>query len=514
MSRWPADSVIYELNTAAWLHDVGRRAGRRGPATLADVPLEEWEQVTPPGVDAVWLMGVWERSPAGVRLALASADHLASFHATLPDLDDSDVIGSAYCLRRYEVDPRFGGRDGLAAARAALAERGVRLLVDFVPNHVAPDHPWLTDHPDYFVQGNTSDLDGDPAGFLAVGDSVIACGRDPFFPPWPDVAQLDGFAPGLRKAAADTLLDIADQADGVRCDMAMLLLNDVFARTWGGRVGSAPEQEYWTEVIRSVRARHPDFVFAAEAYWDLEWELQQLGFDYCYDKRLYDRLIHEPPDAIRQHLQADLEYQRHLVRFLENHDEPRVAAELAPAKQRAAAVAIATLPGATMWHEGQFEGWRVRLPVFLGRRPPEPIDADLRRFYLGLIGAVATRRRGRWDLCDTSGWPDDSSYRQLLSWSWIDDEQRTLIVINLADAPAAARIHLAWDDLAERTWRLDDLLTDQSFARDGSDVADHGLYIQLPPFGFHVFAWHDEPDIGARPSADRLDTPTSHPMMA
>ncbi len=328
-----------------------------------------------------------------------------------------------------------------------------------------------------------------------MGDSIIACGRDPFFPPWPDVAQLNGFEPGLRQAAADTLLDIAEQADGVRCDMAMLLLNEVFARTWGERVGCAPEQEYWTEMIRSVRARHPDFVFAAEAYWGLEWELQQLGFDYCYDKRLYDRLIHESCDAIREHLRADLDYQRHLVRFLENHDEPRAATELTPEKQRATAVAIATLPGATMWHEGQFEGWRVRLPVFLGRRPTEPIDTDLQRFHLGLISAVAARRRGRWEICDTSGWPDDSSYQQLLTWSWIDDEQRTLIVINLADAPAAAHIHVAWDDLAERTWRLDDLLTDQTFARDGNDLANDGLYVQLPPFGFHVFAWHDAPDI-------------------
>ena len=359
--------------------------------------------MTPPGVDAVWLMGVWERSPAGVQLALESADQVASFHAALPDLDDADVIGSAYCIRRYEVDARFGGRRGLAVARAALAERGVRLLVDFVPNHVAPDHPWLIDHPEYFVQGNADDLARDPASFLAVGDAVIARGRDPYFPPWPDVAQLNGFAPGLRQAAADTLLDIADQADGVRCDMAMLLLNDVFARTWGERAGSVPEQEYWTEVIGAVRAVHPDFVFAAEAYWDLEWDLQQLGFDYCYDKRLYDRLIHDGPDAIRGHLHADLDYQRRLVRFLENHDEPRAATEFAPAKERAAAVVIATLPGATMWHEGQFEGWRVRLPGVprpaagrAGRRgaPPIPRRAD-RRHRLTATWRLGVVRRQR-----------------------------------------------------------------------------------------------------------------------
>ena len=316
----------------------------------------------------MWLMGVWKRSRLGVSLALESGEQMESFRAALPDLVDADVIGSAYSIRRYEVAGRFGGEQGLAAARVALAERGVRLLVDFVPNHVGPDHRWLAKHSEYFIQGTADDLAGDPTAFLKVGKAVIARGRDPYFPPWPDVAQLNAFAPGLRKAAAKTLIDIAARADGVRCDMAMLMLNDVFARTWGDRAGAAPEQEYWSDVIGAVRATHPDFVLVAEAYWDLEWQLQQLGFDFCYDKRLYDRLLHEDASSVRGHLHADLDYQRRLVRFLENHDEPRAAAELPPERERAAAVAVATLPGATLWHEGQFEGWRVRLPGV----PPPP----------------------------------------------------------------------------------------------------------------------------------------------
>jgi len=494
MSAWPAHPVVYEINTAAWLHDVSGRAGIA--TTLADVPSGEWDLVTPDGVDAVWLMGVWERSPAGVRLALDTPEQVVSFRAALADLTEADVIGSAYCVRRYGVDARFGGRDGLAAARAALAERGVRLLVDFVPNHVAPDHPWLTDHPEYFVRGDADDLARDPAGFLAVRDAVIARGRDPFFPPWPDVAQLDAFAPALRRTAADALVDIGRQADGVRCDMAMLLLNDVFTRTWGERVGPAPEQEYWDEVIGTVRAVHPDFLFAAEAYWDREWDLQQLGFDHCYDKRLYDRLLHEGPNDVRGHLHADIAYQRRLVRFIENHDEPRAAHELEPARERAAAVVVATLPGTALWHEGQFEGWRVRLPVFLARRPVEPVDEDLRRFHLDLLAATTPRRRGEWSLCTATGWPDDQSCEQLLTWCWRDDEQRTLVVVNDAGAPAAARVQLPWADIGEGRWRLDDLLSGDVYERDSAEMAGAGLFVQLPPWGFHVLAWspvHDGP---------------------
>jgi Alpha amylase, catalytic domain len=487
MSRWGSDPVIYELNTAAWLHDLGVEAGHA--VTLADVTDPVWDGVTPAGVDAVWLMGVWERSPAGVRLALESTAHMADFRATLDDLSESDVIGSAYSIHRYEVDSRFGGRDGLAAARRALADRGVRLLVDFVPNHVAPDHGWLVEHPEYFVQGTPDDVARDPAGFLAVGDAVIARGRDPYFPPWPDVAQLNAFAPGLRQAAIDTLVDIGRQADGVRCDMAMLMLNDVFRRTWGDRPGPPPTREYWSDVIAAVRFVHPQMLFIAEAYWDLEWELQNLGFDYCYDKGLYDRLLHHGAEEVRGHLRADLGYQRRLLRFTENHDEPRAAHELPVPQLRAAAVTVATLPGATLWHEGQFEGWRGHVPVLLGRRPVEPVDAELRAFHVRLLEAAAGIRHGAWALCQTSGWPDDQSHDQLLAGCWTDSEHRALVVVNYADLPAAARVHLPWGDLADQTWQLEDRLTGAVFERDGTEAAAEGLYVQLPPWGSHVLAW-------------------------
>jgi hypothetical protein len=489
MSAWPSHPVIHEINTAVWLTEVGARSG--GPVTLAEVPAAEWDAVVPPGVDAVWLMGVWERSAAGRELALASPEQVASFLDVLPDLRDDDVIGSAYCIRRYEVDDRFGGRAGLAAARTALRERGARLLVDFVPNHVAPDHPWLTEHPEYFVRGTAEDLEHSPDAFVRVGDTIVARGRDPYFPPWPDVVQLDAFSPGLRRAAVDTLVDIGHQADGVRCDMAMLLLSDVFGRTWGSRAGAAPEHEYWTEVIAAVRAACPDFLFVAEAYWDLEARLHELGFDHCYDKQLYDRLLHSGPADVRASLHADLRYQRRLVRFLENHDEPRAAAALAPDRGRAAAVAVATQPGATLWHEGQFEGRKVRLPVFLARRPPEPADESTRRFHLSLVAAAARLRRGTWAPCPARGWPDDRSAEQLLSWCWTDvaGASRSLVVVNFADAPAAARIHLPWDDLAGRPWALDDLLSGDRFERDGTELATDGLYVQLPAWRYHVLDW-------------------------
>ena len=333
----PANPLVHEIGTWVWLTDLASRLGR--PVTLADVPDDVWDDVAGPGVDAVWLMGVWRRSPAGAAVARSDAGMVDGARLALPDLDlDRDVVGSAYCIRDYVVDEHLGGDAGLAAARAALAARGVGLVLDFVPNHVAPDHPWVTEHPEWFVRGTAGEVASDPVGFFAAGDAVIARGRDPYFPPWPDVAQLDASLPAVRAAAAGVLGSIAARCDAVRCDMAMLVLDDVFVRTWGDRArgGAAPDggRGYWPTVLAAVRAANPDVACWAEAYWDLEPQLVAAGFDACYDKRLYDRLVRaSAAAAIREHVGGDVGDQAHTVRFVENHDEPRARRD-APAPTR------------------------------------------------------------------------------------------------------------------------------------------------------------------------------------
>lgn len=487
MSTWPKYPVIYEINTWVWLQELGRN--RKNPVTLASVPKKEWDAIGALGCDAVWFMGVWERSPAGIAVSMRNQGLLDDFRRALPDFSGADNVGSPYCVRNYVVDPSLGGAEGLAKARMELARRGLRLILDFVPNHVAPDHPWVFDHPDYFIRGNYGDSVREPGAFLAAGGNVFACGRDPFFPAWPDVLQLNAFNGGLRTAIAATVNAIADQCDGVRCDMAMLVMNDIFQRTWGERAGAMPAGEYWPELIGAVRAAHPGFLFMAEAYWDLEWELQQQGFDFCYDKKLYDLLEHGPAEHVRQHLCADMAYQERLVRFIENHDEPRAAATFADGKARAAAVAILTLPGARLLHEGQFEGRKVRLPVFLGRRPAEPLDQDLAAFYRNLLQETGRDlfRDGDWQPCERSGWPDNQSCHNILAWCWERDGERAMILVNLSDVTSQALVRVPWDELRGKVWRLDDSLSGEIFERSGNDMRDAGLFVELAPWGCHFF---------------------------
>jgi hypothetical protein len=486
VQEWSRYPVVYEINTWVWLSDLSRKYGKS--IDLSSVPAAEWEAISTYGFDAVWLMGVWERSPAGIAITNQNGRLLEDFRRVLPDFSPEDNVGSPYCVRRYVVDQHLGGPEGLAVARAELAKRGTKLMLDFVPNHVAPDHPWVSTHTEYLIRGNSDDVKNDPSSFLDVGGTVYARGRDPYFAAWPDVLQLNAFDAGLRQAVIETISSIAQQCDGIRCDMAMLVLNSVFERTWGARAGTRPSTEYWVDAITVIKNKHPGFLFAAEAYWDLEWELQQQGFDFCYDKRLYDRLEHGDAESIRLHLGADLSYQNKLVRFTENHDEPRAAAAFSSVKLRAAALTVATLPGLKLFHEGQFEGRKVRVPVFLGRRPDEPVDRDLQDFYRTLLEAISRPifREGKWSLCEREGWPDNATFRNLVAWSWLKDRERYLIAVNFSDSPLQAQIQVPWADVGGGTWNFTDALSGTTYEDDGNQMLSPGLYIELKAWGYHL----------------------------
>jgi hypothetical protein len=468
--------MIYEVFTWPWLTELSQREGR--VVTLADVPADDWDTLALPGVDTVWLMGVWERSPAGRRVALADPAVQAAVAEALPDATDADVVGSAYCIRDYRVDARLGGDEGLATARAALAERGLRLLLDYVPNHVASDHPWVEAHPEYFVRGSREDLERDPDAWLETAGGILAHGRDPYFPPWNDVLQLDPMSPGLRDAAAATLVSIAGRCDGVRCDMAMLVLDEVAERTWGERLSPRRPEPYWVEVTRRVRAEHPGFLLVAEAYWETEGRLFDEGIDACYDKLLYDRLVHDEAPAIRAHLEADAERQGRLVRFLENHDEPRAAAAFSPERGRAAAVALMTLPGRPLLNRGQLEGRIVRPPVQVGRAPSEPVDEEIASFWQRLLRLAADEgvRTGAWQRLEIEG------SERLLAWRWA----RHVVIVNYGYGDADGLVQLG-GEFAGGTWMLVDVYGDATYRRDGDELAGRGLYVRLGGYGAHVF---------------------------
>lgn len=491
---WRKNPLIYEINTWVWLGELSQKHGRT--ITLGTVPDEELDALAAWHFDAIWLMGVWERSTAGRQIALDHHGLQEEYHHALPDFKPEDVIGSPYSVHNYAVDRHLGGKQELAAFRERLAARGLKLILDFVPNHVAVDHPWLYTHPEVFVSATEQETQEKPDYFfessLGGHHQFFANGRDPYFPAWTDTAQLNAFNPVLRAKVVETLQDIATQCDGVRCDMAMLVTSKVFSQTWGSRVGQAPPLDYWTVVIPPVKSEQPNFLFIAEVYWDMEWDLLQQGFDYTYDKRLYDRLRNEPVRTINAHLYADTAYQEHMVRFIENHDEQRAAAALGPTRDLAAAVLIATLPGATLLHEGQMVGRQVKLPIQLSRRPAEIENRTVEAYYRMLLeeARCPVYHEGTWNLRDCgAAWDLNASHRSLITYTWRSGEDRRLVVVNYADSASQGRIPLPDFDLTGQKWCLHDAMHRIDYERDGNEIAEHGLYVDLCPWDMHVFSF-------------------------
>jgi hypothetical protein len=478
---------LYQINTRVYLTNLSRELGRA--ATLDDIPAEELDRIAGNGFDWVWFLGVWQTGAAGRSVSLQNPEWRHEFQTLLPDVSDQDVCGSCFSIRSYSVHSDFGGNSALERLRARVRERGMRLLLDFVPNHTAPDHPWVQQHREYYVHGTDSQLEREPQNYTRIatpsGPLVLAYGRDPYFSGWPDTLQLNYANPDLQEAMAGELEQIASMSDGVRCDMAMLILPDVFERTWGLRPAS-----FWPGAIARARARKPGFVFMAEVYWDLEWTLQQQGFDYTYDKRLYDRLREGHARPVRDHFRADMGFQRRSARFLENHDEPRAAATFPDGTHQAAAILTFLCSGLRFIHQGQMEGFTQRIPVHLGRGPAEPTDSDLRGFYDRLLRCLRHPGfQGDWQLLECSpAWEGNWTWDCFISFAWRAQNQPPLIVVvNYAPNQSQCYLQLPFDQLKDKAVRLRDLMGSAVYERSGDEIRSRGLYLDLPAWGYHVF---------------------------
>jgi hypothetical protein len=496
----PRFPTLYQLNPRIAIGEA--RGGGRGTfdstfdATLDDLPDALLERTAAQGFDWIWPLGVWQTGTAG-RLATRTPADLDHFRVDLPDVRPEDVCGSPFAITGYDVHLDFGGDAALGRLRGRLARRGQRLLLDFIPNHVALDHPWVQTHPEFFIGGVPEDLRRDPESYVALPtagrERIFAHGRDPYFPAWKDTLQLNYRHAGLRAAMTAELERVADRCDGVRCDMAMLLEPDVIARVWGDRAnptdGSAPvDGPFWPAAIARVQQQHPGFLFIAEVYWDLEWRLQQAGFDFTYDKRLYDRLRAGQAGPVRDHLAADPAFRDRSLRFLENHDEPRAASVFPPERHRAAAVLAFLSPGGRLFHDGQLEGRRAHASIHLARRRVEPVDEAWRGFYDRLLACLrrpeVASADARWRL--QAGADAAAAGANLIVSSWESPAGHLLIAVNFG--PDSVRYELPLElptpDTSGPT--LANLLSDDSAENGIAQTSGRILTLDLPAWGAQV----------------------------
>ncbi len=476
---------LMEIPTWPWLEELSLRGGKK--ITLGRVPDAEWDRLKELGFDLVWLMGVWRRSGQARQLFRTDASRFAGYDEALPGWSLKDVVGSPYAVEDYRPDPRIGTWRDIDRAREKLRERGMGLMLDLVPNHTAPDHGWVRKNPAYYIEGGEADFRRNPALFSLIeekkGLRFLAHGRDPYFPPWPDSAQLNLFDEGMRQALVGVIRSLAKHADGLRCDMAMLGLNDIFAKTWTGFAGPAPAHEFWQEAIGAA----PELVWLGEAYWGLEGKLQDLGFHFTYDKPFCDYLRGGSAGELRRYLGGDPDRQRRAARFLENHDEQRAAACFGTARMQAAATLAATAPGMRFYFHGQIDGRKIHQPIELARAADEPVDPAVRDLYGRLLqlSEEDVFHTGHWKLLETTP-AGDGSHESLVVYQWQSDEAWELVAANPGWGAAQGHVALGGSVDPAAAYVLNDRLNDMEYPRPGSELAE-GLFIRLEPGRAHVF---------------------------
>src|SRR4030095_812561 len=254
---------LYQINTRVWLTELSKKLGRT--CTLDDIPDDELSKFAKNGFDWIWFLSVWQTGEVGKQLSRTNPEWLNDFHETLPDLKDEDIPGSGFAITKYVVHEQLGGDAALARLRKRLQQLGLKLMLDFVPNHAALDHVWIPRFPDYFIRGSETLLEREPKNYTkivtAIGDMILAHGRDPYYPGWPDTAQFNYGNLELQEALINELIKISEQSDGVRCDMAMLVVPEIFEKTWG-----IPCRSFWPEAISRVKNHNSSFCFMAEVY--------------------------------------------------------------------------------------------------------------------------------------------------------------------------------------------------------------------------------------------------------
>ncbi|HEX9253466.1 MAG TPA: alpha-amylase family glycosyl hydrolase [Ignavibacteriaceae bacterium] len=485
---------LLEINARIWIKRFGDYCKL---GSVPDEQINKWKEL---GFDMIWLMGVWDNNKSVINEYCFEPELISSYNSALKDWSNEDVIGSPYSIDKYELNPLLGNREDLLSFKKKLNDAGIKLILDFVCNHFSAKSSLIWTNKEIFLPADEFIFKNDPYTFFqspANNKEYLAHGRDPLFPPWKDTAQINFYSREARNYLTSVLIELTELCDGVRCDMAMLPLNNIFYNTWIGVLKKygyeKPEKEFWEEAISQVKIKRDDFIFIAETYWDLEWQLQNLGFDFTYDKRLTDRLIDGSIKSIKDHLSAEKDYRDKSVRFLENHDEDRAIVKLGREKSMAAAVITSTIPGVAFYFDGQCDGKRIKLPVQLGREPEEKQDEKIKEFYRNLFRITKSNifRKGNWKLLESNPVADsDLSCENLLSWEWRLDNELRVVVVNYNNSTSRCRlkfnIQSNSDDIV-----LTDLVNSVTYKRSVKEIAEKGLFIELKAFNSHIFSFNE-----------------------
>ncbi len=474
---WMPNVLMIAKNAYVWLDQLSKKY-QRNIVHLDQIPSDELIQLANWGFNALWLIGLWERSPASKTVKQWCGN--------------PEAEASAYSLYDYVIANDLGGENSYQKLKEKASEYGIRLASDMVPNHTGIDSKWIREHPDWFIsvdyppfpayQYSGDNLSGDPnfgiyledhyfsrtdaavtfkhVDFRSGNTRYIYHGNDGTSMPWNDTAQLNYLIPEVREAVIQTILHVAKKFSIIRFDAAMTLTRKHIQRLWfpapgtGGDIPSragmgltredfmkAMPQEFWREVVDRINKEIPDTLLLAEAFWLLEgFFVRSLGMHRVYNSAFMNMLRDEDNAKYRSVMKNTLEYDpqilKRFVNFMSNPDEETAAKGFGKGeKYFGICLLLVTLPGLPMFGHGVIEGYEEKYGMEYRRAyMNEQVDEGLVKHHERVIFPLMKKRYLYsdvqnfllYDLFTSEGYVDENVF----CYSNGVNEERSLIIYN------------------------------------------------------------------------------------
>ncbi len=533
-NNWKQNLVLIAKNTFIWLYQLSEKYNK--PIKHLDqIPIEEFESLRSFGINGLWLIGIWERSPAS---------------KIIKELyGKKDAIASAYSIYNYRITNNLGGEDAYLKLKSKANDAGLKLGCDMVPNHTGIDSPWVVGHSDWFIQAksnpspdfkyNCPNLSSDQRAEIRIeegyytqtgaaevfqfrynssGDNLyIYHGNDGTSMPWNDTAQLNYLNQETRAAVRETILEVAGKFDIIRLDAAMTLTKQHYKRLWFPYVGGSKyiptrgnynmdnldfdeqmPREFWIEVLEDIQEKEPDTLLIAEAFWLMEgFFIQHLGMDRVYNSAFMNLLRDEENEkfkkCIKDMIAIDPFFLERLVNYQSTPDEePAINQFGNKEKYFSICTLLATMPGLPMFGHGQFEGYKERygmdfLQPYFNETPDEKLIMRHKELIQPLLENrfkySCSRNFRLLDYYYTNGIINND----VIAYSNQNNSYRSLVIYNNANKQSDGVIKTPFELLGNKSIIFIDFYTKEEIQMPSSAIEDQGLSVHLSPYECRVF---------------------------
>ncbi len=533
-NNWKQNLVLIAKNTFIWLYQLSEKYNK--PIKHLDqIPIEEFESLRSFGINGLWLIGIWERSPAS---------------KIIKELyGKKDAIASAYSIYNYRITNNLGGEDAYLKLKSKANDAGLKLGCDMVPNHTGIDSPWVVGHPDWFIQAksnpspdfkyNCPNLSSDQRAEIRIEEGYytqtgaaevfqfrynssednlyIYHGNDGTSMPWNDTAQLNYLNQETRAAVRETILEVAGKFDIIRLDAAMTLTKQHYKRLWFPYVGGSKyiptrgnynmdnldfneqmPREFWIEVLEDIQEKEPDTLLIAEAFWLMEgFFIQHLGMDRVYNSAFMNLLRDEENEkfkkCIKDMIAIDPFFLERLVNYQSTPDEePAINQFGNKEKYFSICTLLATMPGLPMFGHGQFEGYKERygmdfLQPYFNETPDEKLIMRHKELIQPLLENrfkySCSRNFRLLDYYYTNGIINND----VIAYSNQNNSYRSLVIYNNANKQSYGVIKTPFELLGNKSIIFIDFYTKEEIQMPSSAIEDQGLSVHLSPYECRVF---------------------------